>query len=153
MQVVSSNITLILKVFIPTFWLVVFGLFGGAIWVADYDTFGSLAAPSFRWGYTAFFFIFAALLFFTIMNLKRVEMDSEGIYVTNYFKHFRYPWKNIEKIIEAEFPFVRVVTVVFKESGNFGKKIYFIPSKKRFQQFLVANPEVSKALWEKETAN
>ncbi len=77
-------------------------------------------------------------------------MSHDGLFVTNFFKHYRYSWNSIEKISEAPFPFVRVVTVTFKEKASFGKKIHFIPSKKRFQDFLISHPKISEQLLETE---
>ena len=150
MHQVSSNLTLVLKIFIPTFWLVVFGLFGFVVWFTTYDVFGSIPATTFRIGYAVFYLLFILFFYFTIMNLKRVEMSDEGLFATNFFKHYRYSWESIEKITEAPFPFVRVVTITFKEKTSFGKKIHFIPSKKRFQDFLISHPKISEQLLEKE---
>ena len=149
MQRVSTNMTLTYKIFLPTFWIVFFGIFGGYVWFYNTENIGSFSAENFKLVYLLFFAIFLTLFYLTIMSLKRVEMDGQGIYVTNYFKHSKYPYDNIEKIVENPFPFIKVVTVFFKEPGQFGKKIFFVPSKKRFRQFLISHPEVSKNLMDK----
>ncbi len=141
--------TLTYKIFLPTFWIVFFGIFGGYVWLYNTEDIGSINASNFKLVYLLFFAIFLALFYFTIMSLKRVEMDAQGVYVTNYFKHAKYPYANIEKIVESPFPFVKVVSIYFKEAGQFGEKVFFVPSKKRFQQFLISHPEVSKNLMDK----
>ena len=149
MQRVSTNLTLVYKIFLPTFWIVFFGLFGGYVWLYNTESISGFTADHFKLFYLLFFAIFFTLFYFSIMSLKRVEMDAEGIYITNYFKHAKYPYPNIEKIVESPFPFVKVVTIFFKKPGQFGKKVFFIPSKRRFQQFLINHPEVSKNLMDK----
>lgn len=149
MQRVSTNMTLVYKIFLPTFWIVFFGIFGGYVWIYNTENIGSINAANFKLVYLLFFAIFMALFYFTLMSLKRVEMDAQGVYVTNYFKHAKYPYNNIEKIVESPFPFVKVVTIYFKKAGQFGEKVFFVPSKKRFQQFLISHPEVSKNLMDK----
>lgn len=149
MQRVSTNLTIFYKIFLPTFWIVFFSSFGVYVWFFNTGHIGTISASTFKILYLIFFIIFIGLFFYTLMRLKRVEMDSQSVYVTNYFKHFQYPYDNIEKIVEAPFPFIRVVTIYFKQSGHFGEKIFFVPSKKRFQKFLINHPDVSKNLMEK----
>ena len=149
MQRVSTNLTLFYKIFLPSFWIVFFSSFGVYVWFFNTGDIGSMNASTFKIVYLLFFLTFIGLFLYTIMRLKRVEMDGKSIYVTNYFKHYQYPYSNIEKIVEAPFPFLRVVTIYFKKEGHFGEKIFFIPSKKRFQQFLINHPEVSKSLMKK----
>ena len=149
MQRVSTNLTLFYKIFLPTFWIVFFTSFGVYVWFFNTGNIGNISAGMFKIIYLIFFIVFLLLFYFSIMSLKRVEMDGQSIYVTNYFKHFKYSYGNIEKIVEAPYPFVKLVTIHFKKEGNFGKKIFFVPSKKRFQQFLINHPEVSKNLMDK----
>lgn len=142
--------TIILKIFLPTFWLVFFGAFVVVLWIYKIDAFRGLSPNNFRILATVLYLIFVLLFVFSLMRLKRVEMDSESIFVTNYFKHVKYPWSNVEKINESPFPFVRVATVILKTPGRFGKKLFFIPHKRRFNEFLSENPKVTKALLERE---
>lgn len=149
MQRVSTNITIFLKLLIPTFWIAFFGAFSFAVWISDVQV-GRIPSRIFKPLFTAFYLGGIAILYWSVMRLKRVEMDEHFVYATNYFKHYRYPYHNIEEIEEQDFFFINVVHIHLKEAGNFGKKITFLPSKRKFQAFLNANPEVVKTLMNKE---
>ena len=146
MERVSTNLTLFLKLFIPTFWAVFFGAFTIAIWATDARNLGALPEMPLKIGMTLFLLIGIGILYFTLFQLKRVEMDADFVYATNYIKHFRYPYHNIEKIEELDYLIFNLVRIHLKEPGYFGKKITFIPSKKRFQNFLNDHPAVVNRL-------
>ena len=102
----------------------------------------------FQIGTFLFFASGVIMFFFTLMRLKRVEMDEHFIYVTNYFKNYRYPYHNIEKIEESKFLFLTLVSVCFVAPGNFGKKITFIASNSRYKAFWKKYPERKEQLVE-----
>lgn len=152
MERVSTNLTLFLKLFIPTFWTVFFGAFTAAIWLTDTRNLGALPEIPLKYGSILFLLIGVTILYFTFFQLKRVEMDPDFIYATDYIKHFRYPYHNIEKIEELDYVVFNLVRIHLKTPGYFGKKIVFIPSQRRFQNFLNNHPEVTKNLVTKSTS-
>ncbi len=78
------------------------------------------------------------------MRLKRVELDGEFVYVTNYFKTFRYPYSNVERMDESDYLFFRSMHIHLKEGGNFGKRITFVVSQKLMDDFLKGHPDVAR---------
>lgn len=149
MQNVSSSFTVILKYALPTCWIVFFGAIAVAVWFVDSGPVAGMEAGVFRIVVSVFFVIGVALLYWSVMGLKRVEMDDHFFYVTNYFKHVRYPYHQLEKIEEKDYYFFRTVVLVLKQSGQFGKRITFIPGRINFDQFLAEHPEVVKQLKDK----
>lgn len=141
MRQVSSNLTLVLKIFFPTFWLVFFGLLALAVWLVGPERGGMLARWDFRLGITVFFIAGAALLYFTLLQLKRVEMDSDYIFVTNYFKSVRYSWSDVEKIVSQPFLSFYIVYIHLKAPGSFGRRIIFLASRTRWRLLLADHPE------------
>lgn len=152
MHHVSSNLTLFLKLFVPTFWLVFFGAFTIAVWLMGYEYYGRIPGNYMRWGATLFFLLGALFLWLTVLRLKRVEMDGDQVYVTNYFKHFRYAMSNIERISETDLVLFRLVTIRFKKAGYFGKKVHFLASRSRYQHYFAHHPELTRQLLEQEKA-
>lgn len=146
MQRVSTNLTLFYKFFIPVFWIIFFGAFTVASFFYGEELSGGLSVRSFQIGTLLFFLSGVAVLGFTLMRLKRVEMNREFVYVTDYFKNFRYPWHNIESIQEADFLFLQIVTINLKAPGSFGKRIIFIASKGLLEGFWHENPELREAV-------
>ncbi len=142
MERVSSNLTLFFKFFVPIFWMVLFGSFTVAVFALNYDYYGEFPGGPFRIG-TLFFFGSGALLFLlTLLRLKRVEMDGEFIFVTNYFKYARYPFHQIEKIRESNFLFLKIVRITLRTPGTFGRSFFFIASSGRYADFWIEHPEL-----------
>lgn len=148
MQRLSSNTTLLLKFFIPVFWIALFGATTLAALLYEYDYVGNTPAIYFKGG-MLFFYITGLLLFaFTLLRLKRVEADGHFFYVTNYFKAARYPFHNIERITVSRFLFVGVATIHFVEPGIFGKQCFFIPSRQLMESYWMEHPELRERLVE-----
>ncbi|MCB9285612.1 MAG: hypothetical protein H6563_16275 [Lewinellaceae bacterium] len=143
MQQVSSNLTLPFKLFIPIFWLVFFGLLTITAWVVSPEKAGALAHLDLRLAITAIFLTGAGLLYFTFLQLKRVEMDTDFVFVTNFFKSVRYPWSSIEKVVQQQFLFFPIIYIYLKEPGSFGRRIVFLGSRSRWRIFLEEYPDVA----------
>ena len=140
---VSTNLTLFFKFFIPIFWIVFFGAFTIVSWFAPGQYFGELAGLPFRIGTAIFFITGVLLLYFTLLPLKRVELDEDYLYVTNYFKTARYPYHNVKKMVSSDFLFIKLVSIHLKAGGIFGKRMRFLASKHRFNSFFEKYPHLA----------
>ncbi len=150
MQNVSSSFTVILKFALPTSWIVFFGAMTIAVWFVDIGSVAGMEANTFRIVLSLFFILGAAILYWAVMGIKRVEMDEQFFYVTNYFKNVRYPYHQIEKVNDKDYFFFRTVHIIFKQPGQFGKKITFIPGRINFDEFLAEHPKVVEQLERKD---
>ncbi len=149
---ISTNATLILKFAIPIFWIIFFGSFTIAAWVVPGAEEGAGPDMTVKIGLTLFFLAGAVFLYWGLLRLKRIEMDADFVYATNYFKTYRYPWHNIAKMEEKDYLLFRTLHVYFNNPGKFGKKVYCVISQKRFNEFIAANPGVLSPFLEKEVA-
>ena len=143
---ISSSATLGLKLFVPTFWIVFFGSLTIAILISGLGKsplFGSLI---FKVGTGLFFLLGVVLQYFTIMQLKRVELDQEHLYVTNYFKSYRYTHDSIEKINQQDFGLFKLGRIYLKSEGSLGHKITFLQSKQKFDDFVQSHPSLAEKL-------
>ncbi|MEQ8706173.1 MAG: hypothetical protein RIC19_19735 [Phaeodactylibacter sp.] len=141
MHRLSSNATLLLKFFIPVFWIVFFGVSTLVALFYQYDYVGNTPAIYFKAG-MVFFYVTGVLLFaFTLLRLKRVEADGDFLYVTNYFKTARYPFHNVAHLRLSRFLFLQLATVHLHESGIFGKRFFFLGSRHLVEGYFVAYPE------------
>lgn len=146
MHRLSSNATLLLKFFIPVFWIVFFGAITLAALLYQYDYVGNTPAVYFKGG-MVFFYVTGVLLFaFTLLRLKRVEADAGFLYVTNYFKTARYPFHSVAHLRLSRFLFLQLATVHFRESGIFGKRIFFLASRHLVDGYFTAYPELRSQL-------
>ncbi|MEO0727766.1 MAG: hypothetical protein AAFZ63_24695 [Bacteroidota bacterium] len=135
MQRLSTNLTLFFKFFIPVFWLVFFGAFLAAILIYGDEIADGFSSLSFRLGAVAFYLSGLVLFYFTLFPLKRIEADAEFVYVSNYFKTYRYGWDSVEAVKESSFLFFKLGTVALKEKGLLGQNLRFIASNRNYRQF------------------
>ena len=142
---VSSSVTLVLSIFVPTFWIAFFLITAIALSTLDTLRFGGFSS----FGIKAALWLFVLLGFFafkyTLMRLKRVEMDEDHMYVTNYFKTVRYTYESIEKVVPIDLGIFPLMKVVLKQKGRFGRKVFFIPSKARLLSAIQHYPRSAKA--------
>lgn len=144
MQQVSSNLTLTLRIFIPLFWSVFFGLLAMSAWVVTPEKGGALTRGDIRIIVTAIFLTGIGMLYFTLWKLRRVEMDRDFVYATDYFKTVRNPWSNVEKMVPYQFLIFSIIYIHLKTPGRFGKRIVFLASRSRWKLFLEEYPEVER---------
>ncbi len=143
---VSSSATIFWKFFFPCFWGVFFlTLTLGMIFTDVQPT--SMPKTYFSILLGGTLLLGLVLFAMTVFRLKRVEMDEQFVYVTNYFKWFRYPYHNIDRITEKDWMLFKTVTIILKEKGTFGKKIFFLANHRKLNGFLKENPEVIRTLF------
>ena len=135
MQRVSSNITLLLRLFVPVFFGVFFGALTLFIWFADREYFGNLPGPTLRLVISTVMILFIAVVWLTFWRLRRVEMDTEWVYVTDYIKSARYPWSNIKHIHEHSLGLFGLVSIELDVPGRFGRKVWFLASGSTWKPF------------------
>lgn len=141
---VSSNMTFLLRVMVPTIWTTFFGLFAIAFFVADPEQLPLLYNPVIKWSFLAAYLLFLVFLRFTIMRLLRVEYDDEYVYATNYFKTVRYPWSSVETIKSYNLGFTQLISVHLKEKGKFGRKIRYLAAKSRLKSLMETSSVINK---------
>ena len=141
MHQLSSNSTLLFKIFIPTFWIVFFGAFTVSVFVMDVAYFGNIPAFLFRIGVVTFLLLGMAILAWAFLRLKRVDADEHFFYVSNYFKSVRYPLHQIDRVEERDFGLVKSLRCYLKAPGVFGSQFTFLVSRKRLQRYLDAFPQ------------
>jgi hypothetical protein len=146
MQRLSSNLTLFFKVFLPIMWLVIFGSTTLAFFAGRSAGMGFEAPWSLKLAMLLIFLSGAAFLYFTLLNLKRVEMGPDGAFVSNYFTHLQYKIEDVESITVTSFLLLSVATLRLKSAGTFGQNIRFIPSGSNFRPFWDAHPELKARL-------
>lgn len=146
MTPVSTSATLFLKLVLPTVWTTFFVFFTFALFQMDFEYIGPFPGDAFRIAMLIFTLIGVIILYFLVMRIKRVDMDDSFMYVTNYFKTYRYPFHQIEKIEERSFGLFRAVDVTLKEAGKFGEQITFFASRRAYDRFISEHPNAFQHL-------
>ena len=95
MERVSSNSSLFLKIFIPTFWLVFFGLFTLMTVITENENpvFNTI---EYKISIIILYLIGALVMYWSFIKLKRVEMGPKAFSVSNYFKTYQYSYGSID---------------------------------------------------------
>ena len=153
MHRVSSNLTIFLKIFIPTVWFVFFTTILITIFTVSDQTLPALTTPGFKTGYVIFYLVVFSILYFTIFQLKRVEFGSDHYIVTNYLKTYKLIYDDIDTIHTNNLGRFILFTFKLKAKSSFGNKITFLASRQLYEIFLQAHPETEVKLSSLTTTN
>ena len=69
-----------------------------------------------------------AVIKFLLWRLYRIDMDDRYLYVSNYFKTYKYELTDIDAILDSKILPGRIFCIRLKSKGSFGKNIYFLAS-------------------------
>ncbi len=152
MRKISTSGTIFLKLVLPIFWLVFFGSITVALFIYSPEGLNTTGSY-FKWiwifgwmFHIALFLVFGfvgwtALLYFTVFQLKRVEGDEKGLFISNYFRHVYIAFESIDKFEDTNLGPFLWVRVSFSRPTYFGKRIHFLASKTRFNLFVEENAD------------
>lgn len=146
MHRVSSNFTIFFKIFIPTVWLVFFTSILIMVFTISSQMLPAITTSGFKIGYTIFYLLFLIFIYFTIFQLKRVELGADYYFATNYFKTYKLIYDDIKSIETIEFGRFILITFNLQGKSSLGKKITFLASKQLYQIFIDSHLEVAKKL-------
>ena len=148
MSQLSSSATLLLRLFFPTFWLVFFGSFMVVGWVTSEDFVGPFHSSIYRVVTTSFVLIGLVLIRISFWRLHRVDADQDHVYISNYFKTYKYTLAAVDKITMRHYGLFYLGRVELVIKGKLGQRIWFIPSRKRIEAFLRTSTEwMEKVTW------
>lgn len=88
-------------------------------------------------------------MYFTVMRYKKVAVDDDFLYISNYRNEIKVPLSNISEVTETKWIRTRPITIHLKSDSEFGRKIVFTSKMKGFRVF-ADNPIVAEL---KELAN
>lgn len=148
---ISSNLTLFFKFFLPIFWVVFFGALTVAVFAYNHEYYGNIPGKAMRWGTFVFYAGGVTLIIMTLWRLKRVETGEDFFYITDYFRHRKYPFIGVEKFTETNLFLIKIVHIHFKTAGTFGKRIFFIASGQSYRKFLNEHPALEAAWLDEES--
>ncbi|MGC2237246.1 MAG: hypothetical protein WA584_13875 [Pyrinomonadaceae bacterium] len=122
-RVISAKDTFFYKIILPVFFLICAAVLPPAIYL--YDRNGNFVAAVFVF---LFLLMSAAIIFVMTKATKKLSLDGNFLYVSNYRKEIIVPLSNIEKILW--FSDMRPTMIYLKTPSEFGKKINFFPNVK-----------------------
>jgi hypothetical protein len=138
----SSNSTIFFKIFIPVFFTVFYGLFTIFLWLTSAPFLEEY--PWLRLSNTIFYLAVVFILYKSIWQLKRVEVDKHQIVITDYKNAYRYSWESLDSMIITNYWIFRIVHFFFKEKTSFGRSVPFIQEPKGFRELEQKFPDISQ---------
>ena len=141
MQRISSQLTIILRIMLPTGWLT---LILSIVILLGWTVRGKagLMANPFIWiGLLLILGTGFAFIKFILWHLYRIDMDERYLYVSNYFKTYKYELTDIESILDSKILPGRIFCIRLKSKGSFGKNIYFLASQVLWKDYIATHPK------------
>ena|SRR5687768_11343836 len=148
MDRVSSQLTIFLRIALPTIWLTT--ILSLMVLLASAVR-GKAQVFSNPVVWLGFFFVLAtgvSFIYFFLWHFYRVDMDERYVYVSDYFRTYKYSFSDIESIRPASWAPTRIFTIRLKSKGTFGRDIHFLASQKLWNDFIDEHPDVFKDLYE-----
>jgi hypothetical protein len=128
-RTLSSAQTFMMKVILPVFWIGVFGAGMLILWLgAMQRSAGAGASSGMRWPVLMMWIAGTAFIVWSCARLKRVRIDREFLYVSNYRREIVVPLSAIEAVTENRWINIHPVTVRFRVPTEFGQSITFMPT-------------------------
>jgi hypothetical protein len=146
MQRVSSQLTIFLRIVVPTMWFTsIISLLFLLSWAVTGIS-GVLSHPLMWTGLLLIAVCGFALIRWILWRLYRVDMDDHAVYVSNYFKTYKYPVADIESIASSKILPGRIFIIHLISKGSFGQHIYFLASQALWKDYLLQHPQVREKL-------
>lgn len=130
---ISSSLTLGLALFFPVFWFVFFGSLSIFIAVTDPEDLPLSNPVLFKTVLIICYILFGFLIYKSFAKLKRVELENNQLFITNYFKTVTFDISHIAKIKDHSILGMMIITLELDYKSIFGTKIRFLSDAQKFQ--------------------
>jgi hypothetical protein len=116
-QEVSSIFTFTLKFILTPVWILGFGVC--SIWMVFYSTD--------EWILLIIWIITSALIYILFGRIKKVEVDYNFLYISDYRHAIQIPLTAVQDISNSKWIRFNTIWIKFKHPTRFGEEIVFIP--------------------------
>lgn len=132
---VSSAQTFLLKFIFPLIWISGFGAGTLGLWLEAFN--GSTGPPpsEMKWLFLFAWIAGSTFIVWFSARIKRVEMDRDNLYVSNYFSEIAVPYGQVMEVSENRWVSGHPVTLRLRTQSAFGRAITFLPRARMFGFF------------------
>ena len=127
LRTISSAQTFLTKFVFPVFWILIFGIGALSVWMSP-----SASADKPVLMFPVIWVLGSVFLWLLCTPLKKVQMDDEGLVVSNYLREIRVPRRMISDVRENRWLNHHPVTITLREDLGFGREITFMPTVRMF---------------------
>jgi hypothetical protein len=130
-RTVSIRHTALLKFVLTPIWIIIVVY---AAWqllsnpeavLVDRESGSAMAA---RWLLLALLAVSLVVLVAFVVPLKRVQLEAEGLRVSNYIREITVPFGDIARVRQNWLPTFRVVTLNLRTDTPLGRRVIFMPA-------------------------
>jgi hypothetical protein len=143
---ISSAQTFLMKFVLPAFWIPTFGAvaWGLLLFPTSWHSKSGGPTPAFMGPlFTVTWLVGSAFIYWSCVRLKRVEMDDDSLYISNYLRQERVPLQDVASLSENRWMNIRPITVRFTRPTAFGSSIVFMPPAQLFRR-TVPHPVIAE---------
>lgn len=123
----SSNFTLFYKIFLPVFFMILYGLFTVFLFFTNDSPLSAI--PWVKYSNLIFYLAVLLIMYKSIFQLYRVDCSHEEFIVTNYRTAYKYSYDSIESFNQTNFLLFTLATIRFKSPSSFGSRVSFLLDK------------------------
>jgi len=127
-RTLSSAQTFWMKFIFPVIWISVFGLGTLSLWTTAREN----APPKLPGIFIIAWMGGGVFLLWVCAGLKRVRMDRDTLYISNFRQEIAVPLRDVESVTENRWINIHPVTIVFRRTTEFGDRITFMPPSRVF---------------------
>ena len=136
---ISSKTTILLKIILP----IIFTFQLTAMLFLMFFSFGRNEYLALKFFFPVMIVVGLFALFRTTMKYKKVALDDEFLYVSNYLKEIKIPLSHVGDVTEFKWIRNRPITIHLRTESEFGRKITFTPKSNGFRIF-ADNPMIAE---------
>jgi len=139
---ISSAQTFFAKVVFPVVWIGGFSIGTIALFAAERMT-ARPAPPGMPWVFLGATLLGSAAIYWYCVRLKRVDIDGDSLFVSNYRREIVVPLADVDGVTENRWVNMHPVTIHLRRDTEFGRSITFMPKIQWFL-FLRSHPVVAE---------
>lgn len=131
MRSLSSRWTFFAKFVFPVLWIALFGAGTVSLFMADEgftEATGTAPSPMRKWLFLAIWVVGGAFLLWSFGRLKRVRMDEQALYVSNFRVERRVPLRDVVRVSENRWINIRPVTIESRWDADEPVRFIFMPT-------------------------
>ena len=126
-RTISSAQTFIMKWVFPAVWIGGFGLATCALWLGGFYGRNGLPPELLKWDFLVAWLVGSGFIIWFCGRLKRVQIDGDTLYVSNYSSEVRIPLTEISHFTQSYLSRPPTITVHLRSMSPVGQRIVFIP--------------------------
>lgn len=149
MERVSSQLTIFIRIALPTIWLTTILSLTVLLIFAVSGKAQIFANPIVWIVFLVILISGIAFIYYVLWSIYRVDMDKRYVYVSDYFKTYKYSFDDIESIRDSKFLPGRIFIIRLKSKGSFGRTIAFLASQKLWTDFFAEHPDLFREIYHK----